>query len=128
VICEIEWRWKERQQVVADLPGVVEHGVLAQLSAAVLEPLRREGMEARVARAGSGNGQRPDPDAPLDIGQDMTKLALSAFARPSVSSRAERDVLALAVGAEPQCERPPLAGLLLDDLAGGLRGHQTTSA
>jgi hypothetical protein len=92
---------EERQQVIADLPGVVGDGVRPQL-AAVLEPLRGEGVEPRIGRSGDRRTDRLDPDAALDVDEDMAQLALGALARPAVGGRPERDVLALGVGAEAQ--------------------------
>ena len=86
---------EERQQVTGELPPVVRERRLAQLAAAGVEPLRGELVEGRRHRRPRDAGRGRDPDAALDVGQDVAQLGLGFLARPAIgggaaSSRAFR--------------------------------------
>jgi len=108
---------EERQQVVAELPGVVGQRGLLEFAPASLEPFRRELVERRSGRRFRGVGDAGRPDAALDVGQDVAQLGLGLPARPSVLGAAQRDEVPASVGAEAQREDAAALALAFDDLA-----------
>jgi hypothetical protein len=108
---------KERQQVVGEVVPVAAGGVLLNLESLCREPIGRELVEGRVGvlrRRGIRAG-RP-PRAKVDVAQHDRELALRHRQGPAVLGPAEREVLALAVGAKAQREAG-LAWCRLDDLS-----------
>jgi len=59
----------------------------AQLALAGGEPLGREGVEAGIGRRSGRRLDGRDPDAALDVGEDVAQLALGALAAPAVGRR-----------------------------------------
>jgi hypothetical protein len=98
---------KERQHVVAELPGVVlKRGLRKSLVPQAVEPLGRELVEGRLRRRLLRLLRLVRrPDAAPHVGQDVRQLVLGLATTPPFGNAAERQVAPLAVGAEAQRER-----------------------
>jgi hypothetical protein len=110
---------EDRQEVVAELPLVVENGIGRPLAPMGVEPLAREHVERRVRldlNFEPRSGRAPDPAA--NVGEHIPELILGTRPAPTVCCRSKGDVAALAVRAEAQRVGRTARGALLDDRAG----------
>jgi hypothetical protein len=117
--------FEEREQVVGELPFVVEPGARPPLPLADLKSARGELVEGRVLRdlrGRLGNGRAPDPAA--HVGEDVLQLGVSVVACVALPGVAEGDVVPFTVSAYPRGERDPSLALAFGDLAGCWTCHQ----
>src|SRR5918994_2457174 len=116
---------EERKHVIAERPLVVLDRSQAKLAAPRIEPLGGELVEGRHLswRLHHLALWRP-PDPTLDISEDVPQLSLGARPVPAVFRLTKGDVVAVAVGAEPN--RPSPAARRLDHLPGCLARHSQT--
>ena len=116
---------EERQQVIAQLPLVVEHGVGCPLAAVSVEPLAGEPVERWIGLdVNLKRRSRRAPDPSPNVGQDVLQLVFGVRPVPPFFGGSERLVAALPVRRESERVGRPAPGPLLDDRPSRRSGHQ----